>query len=207
MFVQAKCPNCGGILAVDKDKDAAVCQYCNTPFIIEKAINNFNVQNMNVENANITINNGKETAAQMYEKWLQLRRMGNNQLALQVRNIMEKEYPTDYRLYWMKVIYITSNFTLPYILADTNGYKSVIRNDTADARIYYQQACNLAPGGHLDEEKTKQFENFIIQSQRISAELQRQVEEDNHKLQKRIWLGVLAVCAGIALFLFLTWNI
>ncbi len=44
-FVQAKCPNCGGILAVDKSIDAAVCQFCNTPFIVEKAVNYYNTTN------------------------------------------------------------------------------------------------------------------------------------------------------------------
>lgn len=51
-FVQAKCPNCGGILAVDDAHDAAVCQFCNTPFIVEKAINNYNTTN------NITVGAG-----------------------------------------------------------------------------------------------------------------------------------------------------
>ena len=51
-FVQAKCTNCGGILAVDRSHDAAVCPFCQTPFIVEKAINNYNITN------NITIQNG-----------------------------------------------------------------------------------------------------------------------------------------------------
>ena len=40
-LVSAKCTNCGGILEVDKSNEAAVCKYCGTPFIIEKAINNY----------------------------------------------------------------------------------------------------------------------------------------------------------------------
>ena len=44
-FVQGKCPNCGGVLAVDSAKDAAVCPFCETPFVIEKAINNYNITN------------------------------------------------------------------------------------------------------------------------------------------------------------------
>ncbi len=50
-FVQGNCTNCGGTLAVDNEKEAWVCPYCNTPFIVEKAINNFNVTN-NI-NANV----------------------------------------------------------------------------------------------------------------------------------------------------------
>ena len=57
-FVQAKCPNCGGFLAVDNSNDAAICQFCNTPFIVEKAINNYNISvngDLNLENANIRV--------------------------------------------------------------------------------------------------------------------------------------------------------
>ena len=57
-FVQAKCPNCGGFLAVDNEKDAAICQFCNTPFVVEKAINNYNINisgNVNVEKATINV--------------------------------------------------------------------------------------------------------------------------------------------------------
>ncbi len=41
-LVNAKCTNCGANLTVDEAKDAAVCQYCGSAFIVEKAINNYN---------------------------------------------------------------------------------------------------------------------------------------------------------------------
>ena len=44
-LVSAKCTNCGANLEVDNTKDAAICQYCGTPYIVEKAINNFNTTN------------------------------------------------------------------------------------------------------------------------------------------------------------------
>ena len=44
-FVAAKCTSCGGILTVDDTKDAAVCQYCGTPFVVEKAVNHFYTTN------------------------------------------------------------------------------------------------------------------------------------------------------------------
>lgn len=59
-LVAAKCTNCGGALEVDPTQEAAVCKYCNTPFIIEKAINNYNVSvsgGLNVGSATINIGN------------------------------------------------------------------------------------------------------------------------------------------------------
>lgn len=58
-LVPAQCPNCSGNLSVDSEKDAAICQYCRTPFIVEKAItqyntnNNFNIDNVTIINSGI----------------------------------------------------------------------------------------------------------------------------------------------------------
>ena len=52
-LVNAKCPNCGGTLEVDKNKDAWICTYCSSPFIVEKAINNYNITNNNHITANV----------------------------------------------------------------------------------------------------------------------------------------------------------
>ena len=39
-LVNAKCTNCGGTLTVDASKEAAICDYCGSPYIVEKAIQN-----------------------------------------------------------------------------------------------------------------------------------------------------------------------
>ena len=44
-LVPCKCTNCGAILKVDNTKDAAICAYCGSAFIVEKAINNYTVTN------------------------------------------------------------------------------------------------------------------------------------------------------------------
>ena len=38
----AICTQCGASVEVDPKQEAAVCKYCGTPFIIEKAINKYN---------------------------------------------------------------------------------------------------------------------------------------------------------------------
>lgn len=55
-LVAAKCTQCGAELQVDNSKDAAVCKYCGTPFIVEKAINNYNTYvTQNFQGANVII--------------------------------------------------------------------------------------------------------------------------------------------------------
>ena len=50
-LVPAICTQCGATLEVDPTCDAAVCKFCNTPFVIEKAINNYNIKYANIEHA------------------------------------------------------------------------------------------------------------------------------------------------------------
>ena len=50
-LVDAKCTNCGAPLKVDNSKEAAICEHCGSAFIVEKAINNYNITN-NI-NANV----------------------------------------------------------------------------------------------------------------------------------------------------------
>lgn len=56
-LIAAKCTNCGALLKVDSAKDAAVCEYCGTPFIIEKAVNNYNTTN-NISGSVVNIYGG-----------------------------------------------------------------------------------------------------------------------------------------------------
>ena len=40
-LIKAQCTNCGAALEVEQDKDAAICPYCNTPYVVEKAVNQY----------------------------------------------------------------------------------------------------------------------------------------------------------------------
>ncbi len=60
-IIPAKCTNCGASLEVDNTKDAAICPYCNSAFIVEKAINNYNTTNhISAETVNIYGGNGAD---------------------------------------------------------------------------------------------------------------------------------------------------
>ena len=55
-LVPAKCTECGANVTVDDSKDAAVCEFCGTAFITEKAINNYHItNNLNISNATINV--------------------------------------------------------------------------------------------------------------------------------------------------------
>ena len=58
-IVPAKCTNCGASLSVGPTQSAAVCPYCNSAYVVEKAINEYNLSiegNLTVNGATININ-------------------------------------------------------------------------------------------------------------------------------------------------------
>lgn len=61
MFVAAKCTQCGANIEVDSTKEAGICPCCETAFITEKAVHNYNINNI-TNNTYNTVNNiqGKE---------------------------------------------------------------------------------------------------------------------------------------------------
>ena len=67
-LVAAKCTQCGGQIEVDNTKEAGICMHCQTAFITEKAINNYNI-NYNTTNNTTIVKNiyGREkTEAEEY---------------------------------------------------------------------------------------------------------------------------------------------
>ncbi len=57
-LIPCKCTSCGAVLKVNSENDAAVCEYCKMPFIVENAVNNYNVDlkgNINVGEATINV--------------------------------------------------------------------------------------------------------------------------------------------------------
>lgn len=58
-MVPAVCTQCGGSLDVDPLQETAKCPFCGMTFVVEKAINNYNVQHATIEHAdNVTVDMG-----------------------------------------------------------------------------------------------------------------------------------------------------
>lgn len=109
-FVPAKCTQCGANIAVDDSKEAAICSSCGTPFITEKAIQNFNISynTTNVQNTNYNIEGGE---VHIHREYDDAQTLINNLNALLVErgysrksepvqknfHTMEEKYPADYR--------------------------------------------------------------------------------------------------------------
>ena len=69
-LVNAKCTNCGGNLKIDSNKDTAICEFCGTVFVVEKAINNFYSTNHNTIRADVVnIYETKESSSAASEEY------------------------------------------------------------------------------------------------------------------------------------------
>lgn len=57
-LVPAQCTKCGAALTLNPTEEAAICPYCNTPFIVQKAINSY-TQNNTINAAVVNIFGGQ----------------------------------------------------------------------------------------------------------------------------------------------------
>ena len=58
-LIDCKCPNCGSILKINNNLESAVCEYCGSTFIVEKAVYNItNITNNNINAQTVNIYQG-----------------------------------------------------------------------------------------------------------------------------------------------------
>ncbi len=94
-FVKATCTNCNGNLEVDSAKDAAICPYCGTAYIVEKAINHYNTHN-NIHADVVNVYGGR-TADDLFALAQLHVRLDEQDKAINVLKNMMDVYPEDSR--------------------------------------------------------------------------------------------------------------
>ena len=167
-MVKAQCTNCGGALEVDDSKEAAVCPFCNTPYIIEKAINQYNISNTyHIENAVFESNDSEDKLLNRGAAQLNMKEYDD---AAKTFRKMTKMYPENYRGW------------LGLCLADSVKNKKAEESD--DIQKYRRNALQQCPGQERDGLKNM----YVRDKERIdilSAEIQKletQLNKDNESL-------------------------
>lgn len=114
-LVAAKCTNCGAALEVDRDKNEAICPFCQTTFIVENAINNYISETHNhignIDHADIHVHDEKslENRISSAETFLTLHK--DYDKALKMYQEIADDAPGDYRSWWGVVRAMTHEFT------------------------------------------------------------------------------------------------
>ncbi len=114
-LVPAKCTQCGANLDVDSSQEAAVCPHCDTPFITEKAINNYNTTNVtNIDTINAEVINveSSDSATNLARTAETLVNFGEWDKAREIYGRITQMYPYDWRGWYGLLQTNTHNFEL-----------------------------------------------------------------------------------------------
>lgn len=179
-LVPAKCTQCGANLEVDPTKDAAICPACNTPFITEKAINNYNITNVTnigtLQADVVNIVDGR-TADNLYHSGQTHLKMGDWNRAIAAFNEMVDKYPADYRSY------------CGLIRAETTDLKTLPSDVQKQAgacfrwKALYERMLAAPEGGSGAKEDAKKVLHFLLGATQTAARMLS--EEKNGRLEEK----------------------
>jgi tetratricopeptide (TPR) repeat protein len=136
-LIKGKCTECGGILDVDASKDAMICSYCNTPYIVEKAIKNYNIDTLKIENSsnlNISLDSHVARDTQLLHSALAYIKIGDYDLASQLLNSIIYTNANNIQIWEGLLICLTCNYT-----------KLTIQDEDLNTAEHYANcACTIA---------------------------------------------------------------
>jgi tetratricopeptide (TPR) repeat protein len=128
-LIDAKCPNCGAVLKVERSLEAAICEYCKSAFIIEKAINHYhNTYNVSVKDSVVHIHSEEqiETLLDRADAFWGMREYDN---ALNIYHNVSEKFPRDPRGWWG----LAECYSIDCTISDINKIKT-----------YYERAYALS---------------------------------------------------------------
>ena len=108
-IMKAKCTNCNGNLEVDTEKKVLYCPFCGTQFVVEQAINNYNINN-NITAGNVQLYAGKSSMEELVNKETAYYLAKDFKRLHTLYDEMIDLYPTRYEGWWGKVKESTNYF-------------------------------------------------------------------------------------------------
>lgn len=136
-LVPAICTQCGSKLEIDSDTEYALCPYCHTPFVTEKAINNYNTTNVtNIGNVhadvlNISDDKSRDNRVKSGETFIKMNDYG---AAEKIFVKLTEECPYDYRGWWGLIEVYSKNLT---------DYK-ISRSELVYIEKLFEKVCTVA---------------------------------------------------------------
>lgn len=180
-LVAAQCTNCGAALQVDDAKDAAVCQYCGSAFIVEKAIQNFEIHNSyQISNANIIINDEKSVENRLAAADKYLNQLNDYDNAYATYAEVEKYAPDNFRVWYGKLASATCGFD-----ADTTAQK-LVKSFQREFSLLKKDITNAKKT--VPEEQADAFDekitNFLKECQESIRVLASEIQAKKDKKQE-----------------------
>ena len=146
-LVKAQCTNCGGTLEVDNSKEAAVCPYCNTPYIVEKAINYYVTNNISV--------NGDSVEKMISDAETMHNVLNDRKNAEEKYKEICKKYPADYRGHF-GLGDVLSNKRTTFSTEALRSYENALSTAPDEMKSKLQDLCYFYNEGLQISNKIKQ---------------------------------------------------
>lgn len=172
-LVPAICTQCGARLEVDPNCEAAICKYCNTPFITEKAINNYNttyvtnIGHLHADVVHINDDSSRDSRVKSGETFL---KFNDYTSAEEVFSKLTKECPYDYRGWWGLVRVYSRKFT----------DFSIGRPELSKMKSMYDKACTVA----TPQEKSAMDAEYKPYSAQLDQRLSERLNDTRQRMQQ-----------------------
>ena len=189
-LVPAKCPNCGASLTVDPVTRAAVCPYCQTPFVVEDAVNNYNIQNtvrvehLHTDKVEIQDSGSAESLLKTANTYLSL----NNYISARhnFKEITEK-FPYEWRAWWGLIEAKTEKFTrsAEYFYTPEQPYSMLTNRigEHLNRLDYLFSMVEKFENGSLGAEKRHAYKTYVDNMK--AADDRRRALIDSHTKELR----------------------
>ena len=197
-LVKAQCTSCGAALEVDSSKDAAICPFCNTPYIVEKAINQY-VTNFNGV-INVVANDSKERE---FENAFTQLRFGDFKKAEEMYYQLSEKYASDPRAWDGLLNAITKNGTIRALnyynnhLVINKYYKNLETLDAEMAQKWFEKIEEWKSYYKSDAIEYLENEGVFNDLKNINTK----VENNRFIAGATSITGILSVMAGIIGFI------
>ena len=172
-LMPAICTQCGARLEVDPNCEAAICKYCNTPFITEKAINNYNttyvtnIGHLHADVVHINDDSSRDSRVKSGETFLEF---NDYTSAEDTFSKLTKECPYDYRGWWGLVRVYSRKFT----------DFSIGRPELSKMKSMYDKACTVA----TPQEKSAMDAEYKPYSAQLDRRLSERLNDTRQRMQQ-----------------------
>ena len=167
-LVPAKCTSCNASLDVDPSKDAALCPYCGTPFIVEKAIQQFITTHKTINNIQTAIIQNGFSEEKYVENGIMQIKLERYQDALNTFEKMSQDYPNNWKS-WFGISVLDNIMShTPFLSIMTSTSYSIIPQQTkdfiGDGYVYWEENCIM----EFEKKKEAVRQEMQYRSKRIS---------------------------------------
>ncbi len=195
-IVAAKCTNCGANLEINQNLDAAVCPFCNTAFVVEKAINNYKVS---IQNSSVNIYTYDLSYDEKYENANSFLTIHKEYLrSAELFEELVKLDPNDYRGWWGVVRSVTREFS--YIghneMSKINRYADSAFRVCKDEGVCREIKSLWAPYKTLYDNTHSNYANLSSRKNKLDLDIIEYQNATRGSGFKRI-LGLLFLAQGV----------